>query len=124
MYEVWQRPNESEVSSPKARDDVSNASQVPALPRGSTVEVQPVLLAPPSAEDPGVVGRLQPWGKNLSLNPAAAARGEASEPLLVSRALLAPRRLCCCHAAAAAAALPDLDLTDETRGPLATDFEV
>ena len=83
-----------------------------------------MLLAPPSADDPGAIRQLQPWGKTLSLNPTAAARGEASGPLLVSRALLALRRLCCCHAAAAAASLPDLDLESEANGALATGFEV
>ncbi len=86
---------------------------MPALPRGSRVEVQPLLLAPPGSDAGSFVSESQPLRgsrRALALNPAAAARGEASPALAVTRALFAPGRLCRVHASVGALAIPDLQV--------------
>ena len=86
----------------------SLCSQVPALPGGSRVELQPLLLAPGGSEVDSIAPLPLARGERLlALNPAAAARGEASPALVATRWLAARGRLCRATASAGALALPD-----------------
>lgn len=80
--------------------------QVPALPRGAAVEVQPLLLAHASDATGAAPQPLACSERVLPLNPAAAARGEPSESLVATRAAAAAGRLCRVASSASALAMP------------------
>lgn len=53
-------------------------AQVPALPQGARVEIQPLLLAPPDLDVGSIPGPLRYSERTLALNPAAAVSKSGS----------------------------------------------
>lgn len=96
---------------PRMRAGSVSRRQVPALPRGAVVEIQPLLLAHAS-DATGATPQTLGFGplacseRVLPLNPAAAARGEPSESLVATRVAATAGRLCRVASSAGALALP------------------